>query len=233
MPAIENFARRARSYNKIKMHGVKNSIENKLTDMLRSGLRELGEDPDTHPCEQYLAYIHLLSHWNRAYNLTAVHSREEMVTRHILDSLAVMSCVKGRYCLDVGTGAGLPGFPLALAGPDVHWYLLDSNMKKIRFLNHVVMQLHPLNVEVVHSRIEDYRPRHRFDTIIARAYASLKNFHNHASGLLHKRGRLVAMKGRSPERELAELKDHNISFEILEINVPLVNIIRHVVVMGT
>lgn len=200
--------------------------------MLRQGLEQLGEEPDSHPCEQYLTYIDLLSQWNKAYNLTAVHSREEMVTRHILDSLAVLPYVQGHCCLDVGTGAGLPGFPLALARPAVHWTLLDSNMKKIRFLNHVVMQLHPPNVDVVHSRIEDYLPRQRFDTIIARAYTSLKSFHDRTAGLLHKNGRLIAMKGKRPERELAELKENKIDFELQEINVPLVNSIRNVVVMG-
>ena len=217
---------------RIKIYPVENTVENHLTDMLHRGLRELGEDPDTHPCEQYLAYIDLLGHWNKAYNLTAIHSREEMLTFHILDSLAVLPCIQGLCCLDVGTGAGLPGFPLALARPAVRWTLLDSNRKKIRFLNHAVMQLHPPDVEIVHSRIEDYRPPHRFDTIIARAWTSLRKFHDHAAVLLNKNGRLVAMKGRRPERELAELEKHKINFEIREINVPLVNITRLVVVMG-
>ena len=200
--------------------------------MLRRGLQQLGEAPESHPCDRYLAYIDLLCEWNKAYNLTAVCSREEMLTRHILDSLAILPCVHGNRCLDIGTGAGLPGLVLALARPVQFWTLLDSNGKKIRFLNHAVMQLHPDNIEVVHSRIEDYRPPQPFDTIVARAWTSLKNFHDLATGLLHENGRLVAMKGKRPGRELAELKEHKINFEIREIQVPLVNIVRHVVVMG-
>jgi 16S rRNA (guanine527-N7)-methyltransferase len=212
---------------------VRNSVDSHFIDRLRRGLKQLGEDPDAHPCEQYLAYIDLLIQWNRAYNLTAVRGREDMLARHILDSLAVLPAIAGRYCMDAGTGAGLPGFLLALARPVQHWTLVDSNMKKIRFLNQAVVQLQPANVEIVHARVEHYQPRRRFDTIVMRACASLKKFHEQTAGLLTDNGRLVAMKGRRPDQELAELADNGIDFQIVEVHVPVLDVIRHLIVMGT
>ena len=200
-------------------------------DMLRQGLQQLGENPDAHPCSQYLAFIDLLSEWNRAYNLTGLCTREEMLTRHILDSLAVLPLIHGPACLDVGTGAGLPGLPLALARPAQAWTLLDSNSKKIRFLNQVLLELHPGNVDLVHSRMQDYRPRHTFDTIVMRAYTSLKNFHEQSVGMLNDAGRLIAMKGRHPDEELAQLAEHGVDYEILQIHVPVLDVTRHVIVM--
>jgi 16S rRNA (guanine527-N7)-methyltransferase len=214
-----------------KMHGMKNKVENHLMDMLRQGLQQLGEDPDAHPCSDYLAFIDLLFEWNRAYNLTGLRTREQMLPRHILDSLAVLPLIQGHACLDVGTGAGLPGLPLALARPAQHWTLLDSNSKKIRFLNQVVLQLHPGNVELVHSRMQEYRPPRRFDTIIARAYTSLKELHERAAGWLQDNGRLIAMKGRKPVRELAQLAEYRIGFEVVEIHVPVLDVTRHIIIM--
>ena len=200
-------------------------------DMLRQGLQQLGENPDAHPCSQYLAFIDLLSEWNRAYNLTGLCTREEMLTRHILDSLAVLPLIHGPACLDVGTGAGLPGLPLALARPAQAWTLLDSNSKKIRFLNQVLLELHPGNVDLVHSRMQDYRPSRRFDTIITRAYTNLKEFHEQVAGWLHANGRLIAMKGRKPARELAELTEHRIAFEVVKIHVPVLDVARHIIII--
>ena len=213
------------------MQVVKNALENHLTDMLRQGLQQLGENPDAHPCSQYLAYIDLLCEWNRAYNLTGLRSREEMLTRHILDSLAVLPLIQGPACLDVGTGAGLPGLPLALAHPAHHWTLLDSNSKKIRFLNQVVLQLCPGNVELVHARMQHYRPPRRFDTITARAYTSLKEFHEQATGWLQDNGRLIAMKGRKPDKELVQLEASRIDYNVVNIHVPVLDVTRHIIIM--
>lgn len=208
-------------------------IENKLMDMLRQGLEHLGEEPDDHPISRYLAFIDLLHEWNRAYNLTGLRTREAMLTHHVLDSLAILPFIQGRDCLDVGSGAGLPGLPLALARPAQHWTLLDGNAKKIRFLNHAVMQLQPDNLEVVHSRIEDFRPARRFHTIVTRAYGSLQKFHNQAVGLLHGNGRLIAMKGRRPDAELAQLTERGIGFEVARIRVPVIDVTRHIILMTT
>ena len=123
------------------------------------------------------------------------------------------------------------GLLLALARPEQHWTLLDSNIKKIRFLNQAVLQLQPGNVEIAHSRMQDYRPRHTFDTIVMRAYTSLKNFHEQSVGMLNDAGRLIAMKGRHPDEELAQLAEHGVDYEILQIHVPVLDVTRHVIVM--
>ena len=206
--------------------------KNHLLDKLHQGLIQLGESPDSHPCDQYLAYIDLLHEWNRAYNLTAVRDREEMLIRHVLDSLTTLPFIRGRDCLDVATGAGLPGFILALARPTQQWTLLDSNIKKIRFLNQAVLQLKPANIKLVRSRLEDYQPQHQFNTVITRAYTSLKKYHDNAASLVKKNGLLIAMKGGMLEPELKELAGQNIHFDVHEVIPPGINVLRNIVTMA-
>lgn len=198
-----------------------------LAARLEQGIRALGQDPTDHPREQYLAYIELLGKWNRAYNLSGIRDPERMITHHVLDSLAVLPFVHGRRCLDVGTGAGLPGFILALALPHTHWVLLDSNRKKIRFLNQAVLELAPANVEVVAGRTEEYRPEERFTTIICRALCSLPEFRSMTAHLLAADGRLLAMKGAVPEEELAQVEGARVH----ELHIPGIRRKRHLVVM--
>ena len=142
-----------------------------LSDTLTQGLRALGEDPAAHPCDTYLWFLGELAKWNKAYNLTAIRDPGQMLTHHLLDSLSILPYLQGQRCLDVGTGAGLPGLILALARPDTHWTLLDSKSKKIRFLQHVLYELKPSNVELALSRVEDYRPAQSFSTIVSRAFS--------------------------------------------------------------
>ena len=137
-----------------------------LLGQLQAGLQAQGEDPLAHPCDSYLAYIDLLDKWNRAYNLSGIRQKSQMLTHHVLDSLSVLPYLHGASGLDVGSGAGLPGFILALARPDMHWVLLDSNQKKTRFLNQALLELGPENIEVVRARVEDYRPEQVFSTVI-------------------------------------------------------------------
>ena len=202
-----------------------------LCKQLQQGLAELGEDPASHPCGAYLSYIELLSKWNRTYNLTGIKTQEKMLTHHILDSLSVLPYINGCFCLDVGSGAGLPGIILALARPEHEWLLLDSNSKKIRFLNQAVLELKLDNVEVVRTRGEDYLPKQRFSTVISRALSSLANFRNIASRLVREDGLLLAMKGTEPVQELKELGAKGVSFKLNEIKVPGINAQRHIVVM--
>ena len=173
-----------------------------LSDELHTGLTALGEDPASHPCNKYLSYLHLLQHWNRAYNLSGIRAPARMLTHHVLDSLAVLPHLHGVRCLDVGSGAGLPGLILALARPETHWVLLDSNGKKVRFLNQCVRELAIANVEVVQARVESYEPAAPFDTIISRAFGSLVEFHVATVRLLAPGGVLLAMKGPAPEAEM-------------------------------
>ena len=158
------------------------------------------------PLEKILQYLHLLDKWNQAYNLTAIRDIDAMVTRHILDSLAILPWVKGSQLLDVGTGAGLPGIPLALARPDLQVVLLDSNGKKIRFLQEVKRVLSLVNVDIIQTRVENYHPSHGFDTVTSRAFSSLTDFINLTKDVLASEGIWLAMKGQCPQTELENLQ---------------------------
>jgi len=199
---------------------------------LQEGLKQLGEDPAKHPCDAYLAYIDLLCEWNRAYNLTAIRDPERMLSHHLLDSLSILPYIRGDRCLDVGTGAGLPGLILALAGPRRHWVLLDGNAKKIRFLNRVMLELKPANVELVRSRVEDFRPAELFSTACTRAFASVLQFQRQAGHLITADGILLAMKGRFPAEEAGELRAAGVHCEIRRIAVPTLQAERHVAIMN-
>ena len=155
-----------------------------------------------HDCYTYLA---LLEKWNNAYNLTAVHGMDDMIERHILDSFAIHAWIKGKYVIDVGTGAGLPGIPLALCYPDKHVVLLDSNGKKTRFLLEAQRLLQIPNIEVVQTRVEHYHPDHLFDTIVSRAFSDLQSMLKMTRHLLHPEGQWVAMKGPNVNLELQNL----------------------------
>ena len=152
-----------------------------------------------------LSYVELLARWNQAYNLTAVRDPAEMVSKHLLDSLAILPYVTGPSVADVGTGAGLPGIPLALARPDIQFTLMDSNGKKTRFVTQAVAQLKLTNVAVVQARSEGWQPPALFAQVVSRAFASLGDFARLAGGLAAPGGRLLAMKGAIPEDELAGL----------------------------
>ena len=168
---------------------------------LTDGLQQTGIDLDAAQQRRLVAYLGLLQKWNRVFNLTAVRDPQEMVSRQILDSLAILPWVKGRRVLDVGTGAGLPGIPLAVALPDVSFTLLDANGKKTRFVQQAAAELGLRNVSVVHGRIEALQDAAGFDVITSRAFASLTDFLNATSHLLADGGRWLAMKGQAERDE--------------------------------
>jgi 16S rRNA (guanine527-N7)-methyltransferase len=185
-----------------------------MQDLLKSGLEGLGLDPAQQPCDQYLAYIALLSKWNKSYNLTAIKQPEQMLSRHILDSLSVASFIEGERCLDVGSGAGLPGMILALLQPEIHWTLLDSNQKKVRFLRHVKAELRVENVEIIHSRVENFNPEQDFDTVICRAVAPLVRLLEQTKHLITKDTQLLAMKGKQVSDEIDQLGHHEFLIKV-------------------
>ena len=150
-------------------------------------------------------YVALLAQWNRAYNLTAVRDPFAMVDRHVLDSLTALDHLVGRRLLDAGTGAGLPGLVLAIVRPDVQCTLLDPVRKKTRFCAHAAMTLGLDNVEVASERLAEYRPPHRYSTVISRATFSIADLVSGSRHLLDAQGRIIAMKGPHPEAELDAL----------------------------
>ena len=176
-----------------------------LEELLTDGLRGLGLDPAPALVAVLADYVRLLTKWNQAYNLTSVRDPRDMVPRHILDSLSARPCLVGLTVLDVGTGAGLPGLPLALAEPARQFWLMDSGLKKARFVRHAVAELGLKNVAVEHCRVEDYEPGQGFDTLITRALCGLGDFVESCGRLVSAGGRLVAMKGRYPEDELRQV----------------------------
>jgi 16S rRNA (guanine527-N7)-methyltransferase len=178
-----------------------------LSDSLNAGLAQLKCVLDVGQQQQLLDYLALLARWNRAYNLTAVRDPARMMPLHLLDSLSIRPFLDGERVLDVGTGAGLPGIPLAVAEPRRQFVLLDSNGKKTRFVLQAVTTLGLQNVEVVQSRVEHYKSDSLFDTIMSRAFATLADFIQGCSHLLAPQGQLLAMKGKHPADELASLPD--------------------------
>lgn len=194
-----------------------------LGEQLTAGLSALGIDTQRFPISIVLSYLGLLGRWNRAYNLTAIRDPRAQISHHVLDSLAILPHLHGQRCLDIGSGPGLPGLVLALARPDQHWVLLDSNAKKIRFLRQAQLELPIPNVEIVRERIEAYRPARRFDTVVARALADLPQLYRWAQPLLAPGGRLLAMKAVAAERELAALGNLPADITVHELQVPGVN----------
>jgi 16S rRNA (guanine527-N7)-methyltransferase len=152
-------------------------------------------------------FLALLAKWNETYNLTAVRVPEEMVTRHLMDSLVVLPFLGAGRVLDVGTGAGLPGLVLAMACPGQHFVLLDSAGKKTRFVEHAATRLGLANVEVVRARAENYEDDQGFDVVLSRAFASIADFIGRAGHLAREGGRLLAMKGALPEAELEAMPE--------------------------
>lgn len=172
---------------------------------LNAGIEALGLDIGEAAVDRLLAYHGLLIKWNRAYNLTSVRDPDEMIQRHLIDSLAILPFVGGSELLDVGTGPGLPGMVLALVRPELAVTLLDSNGKKTRFLTQARLELGVTNVTVVNSRLEAWQPERSFGQISSRAFATLAEMVAKSRHLLAPDGRFLAMKGRYPQDELDAL----------------------------
>lgn len=180
-----------------------------LSARLNAGLQAMALALSEAQKNQLLTYLSEFHKWNRAYNLSAVRDIDAMLDRHLLDSLSVLKYVQNRAperLIDVGTGGGLPGIPLAIALPGCQVVLLDSAGKKTRFLFHVKTQLGLENVTVEHRRVEQYRPDQPFDIVISRAFASLADMINGCEHLLSPEGLFMAMKGVYPQEELAEVE---------------------------
>ena len=195
--------------------------------ILAAGLAALGMDLPQATQQKLLDYLALLVKWNKVHNLTAVRDPEEMVTLHLLDSLAVLPHLKGVRLLDVGSGAGLPGIPLALARPDLSVTVLDSSHKKTTFQRQAKAELGLSNLDVVCGRVEDYRPAQKFECIVSRAFSDIAEFIKLTSHLLAEGGMWLAMKGVYPYDELNQVKEA--AFEVVPLAVPGLEAQRHLV----
>lgn len=203
----------------------------KLAAGLQQGLTALGLTLPAAAQEQLLAYLNLLHKWNAAYNLTAVRGRERMLTHHVLDCLAVLPHLYGRAWVDVGSGAGLPGIPLALASPDSFVTLVDSNHKKTAFLEQAVIELGLRNVTVSRGRVEEWQPDHRFDVVISRALSDLPEFLTLAGRLCAPGGVIAAMKGVYPHEELVQMPASYRLQGVVALQVPGLAAHRHLVLI--
>ncbi|QXY83719.1 16S rRNA (guanine(527)-N(7))-methyltransferase RsmG [Salmonella bongori] len=200
---------------------------NKLSRLLNEASISLTD----HQKNQLVAYVDMLHKWNKAYNLTSVRDPDEMLVRHILDSIVVAPYLQGQRFIDVGTGPGLPGIPLAIVLPDAHFTLLDSLGKRVRFLRQVQHELKLENITPVQSRVEAYPSEPPFDGIISRAFASLNDMVNWCHHLPGEEGRFYALKGQLPEDEIASLPDGFSVESVEKLLVPQLEGERHLVII--
>ncbi len=201
-----------------------------LIDRLAAALRGMGANLDARQEMRLLEYLALIVKWNRIYNLTAIHEPEPMLTHHLLDSLAILPMLGAGPLLDVGSGAGLPGIPLAIARPELYVTLLDSSQKRCGFMQQAVIELKLDNVSVVNARAEDYRPVEHFPQIVSRAFSDLSEFVKVTRHLLAEGGEWLAMKGLYPDEEIAQLKGARVRRHS-SLDIPGLEASRHLVIM--
>lgn len=202
----------------------------KFVTLLQSALRKNNYHFPLSVTEQLAYYLELLLTWNKVFNLTSITQPKEMVNLHILDSLSVLPFIENSSrVLDVGSGAGLPGIPLAIIRPELSVTTIDKNNKKTRFMTQATAELKLNNVTVVHAQTTDFHPSQCFDGIISRAFGSLKFFVESCAHLLTENGMLIAMKGKYPTQELAEVPNGFAVEKIIPITIQGVHQQRHIV----
>lgn len=204
--------------------------ETAKTNLLVAGLDSMAVDYSATQLQLLLSYLDMLERWNKAYNLTAVRDPIQMIPLHLLDSLSLLPHIKScEKIIDVGTGPGLPGIPLAIMNPHKSFTLLDSNGKKTRFLFQVIAELKLDNVTEVNKRVEQYQPASTFDTVLSRAFSSIPDMLNNCRHLASHDTCFMAMKGKNPESELSQLeKDYMVS-DSCRLEVPGVVGERHLI----
>lgn len=202
-----------------------------LEEKLASSLERLGLPLDTATQRRLADYLALLQKWNKVYNLTAVRDPQKMLSQHLLDSLAVLPHLSGRRIIDVGSGAGLPGIPLALANAGLDVSLLDSNHKKTAFLRQACLELGLTNATVICERVEAWKPEDRYDVVISRAFSDLAEFAGLARHLCSDNGAMLAMKGIYPHEELIRLPAGIVLQRVAQLKVPGLDAERHLVIL--
>ena len=198
-------------------------------DQLKRGLELLQLTCNEKQLNQLLNYLDLLERWNKAYNLTAIRDPFDMINLHLLDSLAISAELQGDRFIDVGTGPGLPGIPLAIINQNKNFTLLDSNGKKTRFLFQTKLELGLDNISEVNQRVQDFHPKQTYDCVLSRAFSSLGDMVENCQHLLNQNGYFLAMKGKLPQTELRELPKNYKVEKLHSINVPGVEGQRHLI----
>ncbi|MGL5335153.1 MAG: 16S rRNA (guanine(527)-N(7))-methyltransferase RsmG [Enterovibrio sp.] len=203
------------------------ALDKKLTQLLERSELSVNEKQKS----QLLAFVALLHKWNKAYNLTSIREPSEMLVKHILDSLVVSPYLDGQNFIDVGTGPGLPGLPLAIINPEKSFTLLDSLGKRIRFIRQVVHELGLTNVHPVQSRVEDFQPEAGFDGVLSRAFASARDMLEWCRHLPHDKGCFLALKGLLDSEELDLLRADDFVIEIKQLHVAGLTGQRHLLIL--
>lgn len=199
-------------------------------DPLRDGIAAMGLDIPQSARERMAAHLALIAKWNRVHNLTAVRETEQMVVLHLLDSLSMLPHLgEAKTIIDIGTGPGFPGVPIAIARPDLEVTLLDSSHKKCTFLEQAKSELRLANVNVVCERVEQWKPARLFDAVVSRAFADLADFVTQSKHLASPGGRLLAMKGVYPFEEIARVPASHRVAQVVELAVPTLDARRHLV----
>lgn len=205
------------------------ALQNQLVAQLTDHLKNSDIAPGQEQIEKLVAYVMLMHKWNKIYNLTSVRDPQQMLVKHIVDSIVVAPFLAQKQYIDVGTGPGLPGIPLAIMCPDKHFVLLDSLGKRVRFMKQVAYELKLSNIEPIQSRVEDYQPNIKIDGVISRAFASLKDMLHWCQHLVDSQGVFLALKGQLPADELEQITDNFDLIEIIKLNVPNLVGERHII----
>lgn len=200
-----------------------------INELLSKALQENHFSPAQEQQQKLVRYLELLQTWNRIFNLTTILKPRDMVYLHIIDSLTLSPFLSGKRILDVGSGAGLPGIPLAIMHPGLQWTLLDKNSKKTRFLTQAIAELGLINIEVVHSRSEDFHPSDCFDSILSRALGTIDLFIETTQHLLCPKGTFIAMKGKYPQEELDDISPLFMAQQVTRIEIKGIDVERHII----
>ena len=203
-------------------------LNKKILDLFTTGSAELGINLSGIQIQKFSKFVFYLRKWNKIHNLTAISDSQEIITNHLLDSLSVNKYLSGEKIIDVGTGPGFPGLPLALIFPKKAFVLLDSSQKKTIFLNQIKTHLSVKNVRIIKARVENYQTEDKFDHIISRAFSSVEKMVNFTQHLLRDNGSFLAMKGHISESELSQLPKQYKVINKHKVIVPMLNKNRHI-----
>ena len=204
-------------------------LHEQLVAQLSDCLKNSDVVPSQEQIEKLVSFVLLMHKWNKAYNLTSVRDPQQMLIKHIVDSIVVSPFLSQSHYIDVGTGPGLPGIPLAIMCPDKNFILLDSLGKRVRFMKQVAYELKLDNIQPVQSRVEDYIPTTKIDGVISRAFASLKDMLHWCQHLVDSQGVFLALKGQYPADELAVMGEKFSLIETIKLNVPDLDGERHII----